>query len=107
MEKRPNRIAEWRKARMMSQERLAELCGTTHATISRLERGKLPLGEHWLRTIGRVLRVSMVDLLLAEEQEALNNAADVARDILATLPPEQRRQWLEMGEALAFRQKAS
>src|SRR3546814_13304256 len=82
MGKRPNRIKEWRDLRGMSQEVLAEKCATTHATISRLERGKLPLSEHWLRTIGKVLRVPMADLLVAEEQEALENAADLARDIM-------------------------
>lgn len=91
----------------MSQVRLAEQCKTTHATISRLERGKMDFSEYWMRTIGRVLRVAMIDLLVAEEQEALQNAAEVAKDILSSLPPEQRRQWLEMGEALAYRQKAS
>lgn len=104
---RPNRIAEWREARGLTQEELAERCDTTHATISRLERGARQLSEKWLRLIGRALRVPMADLLVAEEQQALDQAVEISRDILSTLSPEQRRQWLEIGEALAFRQKAS
>ena len=107
MKKRPNRIAEWRGLRDKSQEWLAEQCGTTHATISRLERGNLDLSEKWMRRIAGTLKVSVFDLLVPEDEDALNTATDVAAQILADLPPEKRRQWLEMGEALAYRQRAS
>src|SRR3546814_13304793 len=69
MEKRPNRIKEWRDLSGMSQEDLAEKCATTHDTISRLERGTLPLSEPWLRTIGKVLRVALGDHNVTGEEE--------------------------------------
>jgi transcriptional regulator with XRE-family HTH domain len=57
-----NRIKELRKARNLTQEQLAELLGTTDATIQRLESGKRQLTERWAAQISTVLGVDVTEV---------------------------------------------
>lgn len=53
----PNRIAELRKLKGMTQQALAEAVGSHWITISKLERGKLPLSFEWAEKLGKALGV--------------------------------------------------
>lgn len=88
----PNRLLELRKTRRMSQNRLAELAGTTHTTISRLERGEIDLGSYWVLTFARLLEVHPGELF-----RPLPPAAELA----ARVPPSARETWMRLGEELA------
>lgn len=58
-----NRIAEWRKRRKMSQELLGEKLGSGRSTVTKLERGEIPLSDKWMTRIANVLGCSPIDLL--------------------------------------------
>ena len=107
MDQRPNRIAEWRVTRGLTQAELADRCNTTHATIGRLENGRRGLSEKWLRLLSKALRVEPADLLKSQHQEALEADTADAMEVLASLPPEKRKQWIELGQALRLQQEAS
>lgn len=93
-----NRLKELRKARGLSQERLAQLVGTSRSQIVKLEREERRLARDWLERLAAVLDchpgeiISEMDLT-AEEAEAV--AA------IRALPPHQRRAWLDMAAAMA------
>ncbi|WP_082523925.1 helix-turn-helix transcriptional regulator [Methylobacterium sp. Leaf399] len=53
----PNRIAEIRKKKGMTQQALADAVGAHWITISKLERGKLPLSFEWAEKLGSALGV--------------------------------------------------
>ncbi|MDH2311456.1 helix-turn-helix transcriptional regulator [Methylobacterium brachiatum] len=54
----PNHIAELRKLRGLTQQALAEAVGAHWITISKLERGKLPLTFEWAERLGKALGVN-------------------------------------------------
>lgn len=64
------RIASARKARGLTQERLAELIGTTKQTISRLEAGDRAVSAEKAARIGRALSVSPETLLFGHRPDA-------------------------------------
>lgn len=64
----PNRIAELRKAEGLTQQQLAEALGAHWITISRLERGKLPLTFEWAERIGNALKVGKFDVYNKEPE---------------------------------------
>ena len=59
-------IREWREYRSLTQEVLAERIGTTHATLSRLERGKHPYKQELLERIADALRTDVASLLMRD-----------------------------------------
>ncbi len=59
----PNRIRELRIACKMTQERLAELCGTTNAQISRLESAGVQLTPAWMQKLSKALNCAPAELL--------------------------------------------
>ena len=84
MEKWPNRIREWRKARRMTQAKLAGSIGLSDVMISHLETGRRPLDFVQARAIARVLGVDTVDLLAAEDNpHALD---EQAKDLMRLWP---------------------
>jgi len=58
-----NRIREFRQARKLTTYQLAELVGTTQATIHRLETGKRKLTVDWMKRIATALGVKPEDLI--------------------------------------------
>jgi transcriptional regulator with XRE-family HTH domain len=54
------RVAERRAAGGISQRELAELCGTTHSAIARVERGKRPPRIDTLARIATALDCELV-----------------------------------------------
>lgn len=57
-----NRIKELRVARDLTQAQLAEMIGTTDATIQRLESGKRQLTQRWAEQISLVLGVDVSEV---------------------------------------------
>lgn len=66
-EKKPSQpkhfIKKWRKHRGFTLEALAAVIGSTHATLSRIERGKLPYNEDILEKLAWRLKCTPADLL--------------------------------------------
>lgn len=63
----PNRIREWRKRRGKTLLQVADALNTTQTQISRFEVGEREIDLAWLRRIGRVLDVSVGELLNEED----------------------------------------
>lgn len=62
--KKPRRIflAEWREARGLTQERLADRLGTSHMTISRWELGKVKMNTDAMVAVAEALGLEPEDL---------------------------------------------
>lgn len=58
-----NRIREIRKAKGLTLQQLADLAGTTHQTVQRLEKAERKLSQEWMERIGRALGVPPAVLL--------------------------------------------
>lgn len=56
-------LREWRKARGLTQEALAEAAETSKGYISDLERGNSPYNQTWLETFGAILQIAPAALL--------------------------------------------
>lgn len=67
MDRNPNRIREWRLARGLSQDALADIVGCSKMQISGLERGKPKLDLEWMRRIAYALFVTPADLLPVDD----------------------------------------
>lgn len=61
---RPTFIRQWREARELTLEELAERIGTTHATLSRVERGLIPYGQEMLEMIAEELGTDVASLIM-------------------------------------------
>ena len=95
----PNRVRELRKRRRLTQEKLAEKCETSHATIQRIESGKMDLASYWAVTIAKALEVHPGALFspLPIDDEPL---AVKVLEIYASLPREDLEGWTRHGDAL-------
>lgn len=60
-----NRIREIRESKGLTEAALADLVGTSQATIHRLETGERKLTEDWMRAIAKALEVTPADLISA------------------------------------------
>lgn len=56
-------VREAREARRLTTRRLAALAGTTHGNVSRIERGRVPLGVVLLGRLADALEVDPRELL--------------------------------------------
>lgn len=74
-----NRIRELRRERKMSQERLAELRGVTHGTISRLEKGGIKVTDHYLRLLSAAFGVPPVQVLSDDPLPKTDRQRELAR----------------------------
>jgi transcriptional regulator with XRE-family HTH domain len=59
-----NRIKELREGKGWTQEQLAEFCGTSGATIQRLERGRRKLTDKWIPLLSNALGVQPGELFV-------------------------------------------
>ena len=57
-------IREWRNDRGLTLEHLADRLGTTHATLSRIERGMQPYSQDILERLADALRTDPASLLM-------------------------------------------
>jgi transcriptional regulator with XRE-family HTH domain len=62
-QKHPRYFREWRKHRQLTLEAAAERMGTTHATLSRIERGKTKYTEGTLLLMADAYGCEPADLL--------------------------------------------
>ncbi len=76
---RPTRIPyrktfmrQWRKYRDQSLEELAEKIGITHATLSRIERGKHPYSQAILEKVAAELSTDVPSLLTRDPEDPQN-----------------------------------
>lgn len=67
MDRNPNRIREWRLARGLSQDALADIVGCSKMQISGLERGKPKLDLEWMRRLADALAITPADLLPVDD----------------------------------------
>lgn len=74
-------IRQWREARGLTLEQLAERIGTTHASLSRIERGKQPYTQPMLESIADALAVDVASLLMRDpsEEEGIWSVWDQAK----------------------------
>lgn len=82
---------EWRQHRGLTLEQAAERIGTTHATLSRIERGKLAFNDSTLEAIAGAYNVSPADLLVRDPSDP-----EGLWSIWDDLTPAQRVQGAQM-----------
>ena len=80
-------LKEWRKYRGYSQERLAELIGTSKGYISDLERGKRRYNQEILEAAAKALRAEPADILMRDPSDPAG-----IWSIWDQVPPAQREQ---------------
>jgi transcriptional regulator with XRE-family HTH domain len=97
----PTFIRQWRAHRGHTLEHLAGMVGTTHATLSRVERGLHPYNQEMLELLADALRTDPASLIMRDptRPEALWSLWDRAK-------PAERDQISALAEAvLAFQHK--
>jgi len=62
-------IRQWREHQGLTLELLAERIGTTHASLSRVERGLQPYSQPLLEALAEALSVSPADLLMRNPED--------------------------------------
>jgi len=58
-----NRIAHFRKKSGLSQDALGQALNSGRSTVTKLERGEIPLSDRWLERLGNLLNCTPADLL--------------------------------------------
>ncbi len=89
-------LREWRKFRELTLEQAAERAGTTHATLSRIERGKLPYNQALLEVLAEVYRADPASLIIRDPSDPA-----AIWSVWEKLKPAQRETALVMLEGLA------
>jgi transcriptional regulator with XRE-family HTH domain len=87
-ERRPRHfIRQWRKFRGLTLEQLAERLHTTHATLSRIETGKMAYTQPLLERLAEELRTDPASLIVRDpsDPEGLWSIYDTLS------PPERQR----------------
>lgn len=95
MAKKPWYLKQWRKHRGYTQERLAEMIGTSKGHISDLENRKRPWNEGLLDLLADALSCDPVDILIRDpsDPDGLWSVAD-------QLSPVQRVQLVEIAKTI-------
>lgn len=78
-------IRSWRKHKDFTLERLASRVGTTHATLSRIERGKIPYSQPLLEALADALETTPASLIMRDPL-----APKSIWDIWEGIPPAER-----------------
>lgn len=95
-----NRIKALRKAKGISQQRLAELIGTSKPQMGRLENGHRRLSDHWIARIAAALNVRPGELL-HEVPKELDIKAETLVDLFEQLPDAQKDALIQLAESMA------
>jgi transcriptional regulator with XRE-family HTH domain len=74
-------IAEWRQRRTLTQEKLAEMVGTTKATISRWEAGDRDPPFKALASMASALNIHVPDLFYSPDDIAISDAIGQLRSL--------------------------
>lgn len=69
----PNRIREWRHAREISQQKLADMAKTTKGQINKLETGQRRLTDKWMERLAPHLGVEPSALMRSSMREISSN----------------------------------
>jgi transcriptional regulator with XRE-family HTH domain len=88
-------IREWRKSKKLSLVTLADRIGVSHATLSRIERGKQDYNQTLLELLAEEFNTDPVSLLIRNpmDPDAIWSVWDQAK-------PGQRRQIIEIARTL-------
>jgi transcriptional regulator with XRE-family HTH domain len=82
-------IAEWREARDLTQDQLAERIDSTKGTISKLENGDMKMSPKWQAAIAYALGLEPEDLLhhpdMPTPNQLLRHATDEQRALAVRL----------------------
>jgi len=92
----PTLLKVWRIHRGLTQERLAERVGTTKATISRLEKGRMGYSQPMLERIAEALNCGPADIISRRPGEPI----DDAQRILERMGEEERGQAVRVLKAM-------
>jgi transcriptional regulator with XRE-family HTH domain len=88
-------IRQWRHHRGLTLERLADLVGITHASLSRLERGLQPYSQGVLERLADVLETDAASLLIRDPTDP-----DGIWTVWDQASPSERRQIVEIAKTL-------
>jgi transcriptional regulator with XRE-family HTH domain len=88
-------IRQWREDRGLTLERLADRVGTTHASLSRLERGLQPYSQTMLERLADALRTDTASLLIRDPTDP-----DGIWSVWDRAKPAERRQIVEIAKTL-------
>jgi transcriptional regulator with XRE-family HTH domain len=88
-------LRAWRQHRGLTLEQAAERVPTTHATLSRIERGKLPYNQALLEILADVYMTDPASLLMRDP-----SSPDALWSIWDRLAPVQKEQVTEMAKVL-------
>lgn len=98
----PTKIKQWREHRKLTQDQLADMVGAylaerglaagyTHATIGRLENGKVRYTQPVMEAIADALRTDVPSLIVRDPKESEDFMA-----LLDRASPDQRRTFSDM-----------
>lgn len=96
-----NRIRELREESGLTLEQLGDMIGATHATIQRLETGKMILTEKYVRSIAAALRRRPGEIFEKETASSVDDTERRAIALARKLPERQRAAWFQVGDTLA------
>ena len=88
-------LRAWRKHRNLTLEQAAERVGTTHATLSRVERGKLPYNQALLEILADVYSTDPASLIMRDPSQP-----EGIWSIWDTLAPTEQRQVVEIAKTI-------
>ena len=98
-----NRLREIRKAKGLSQERLAALADTTAGQISKLESKGDTLNINWMRRLAIPLNIKPSDLLIDDDVSVrLNNNEQVLLNTFQSLNRIGQQRLLNVASAMAM-----
>jgi transcriptional regulator with XRE-family HTH domain len=95
MAKRPFFLKEWRLHRGYSQERLAEMIGSSKGYISDIERQNRDYNQGLLESLSEALMCTPADLLVRDP-----STPDMMWSLWDTLSPPEQRQAVEVIKAI-------
>jgi len=91
----PNHVRAWREFRHLTQDELAELVGSSKATIGHIETGARRLSDKWAHPIAKALNTSPGYLYDHDP----NDIPTAVLDIWASIPEADRPQALKVLES--------
>lgn len=100
------RLKELRLKLGLSQERLAEMVGTSQPQIKRLESGERSMSRRWAERLAPVLGVQPAELVFDRARVPANDeSVELAKlyDVLLSLPPEDVAYLRSVAERIAAR----
>ena len=95
MSKQRHFIKEWRKAKGLTQEQLAERIGITKGYVSKIESGKKRYDQPFLEAAAVVLSCEPADLIVRDPSDP-----DGIWSVWDTLQPTQREQVVEIAKTI-------